>query len=263
MALKDTQSEKDTRGIDIDRVGIKELRVPMRVAEKNGTTRDTVATCGLTVDLPRHFKGTHMSRFVEVLEEDGSALSPKSLPVLLGKLRERLDSDRAHADFEFPYFLRKTAPTSGSSSLMDYTVRFNATDANGEVDLIVTVIVHVTTLCPCSKAISTQSAHNQRGKVTFAVRMENFVWFEDLIAMVEQSASSELYALLKRPDEKTVTERAYDNPVFVEDLVRNIALRAKEHPEITWYRIEAENFESIHNHNAFAMIESPLTTDKT
>lgn len=255
--LADTQNLRDTRGIDIDRVGVKGLRVPLHVAQRHGGSQHTVATVALTVDLPRHFKGTHMSRFVEVLGADaeGEALSPSSLPRLLKKLQKRLESDSAHVDFEFPFFVEKAAPATGARSLMDYIVRFNASAQQGAVDIMMTVIVNVTTLCPCSKAIARHGAHNQRGQVTFSVRAQRLVWFEELIEIAERSASSELYSLLKRPDEKVVTERAYENPVFVEDLVRNIALRANQDERITWYRIEAENFESIHNHNAYAMIE--------
>jgi GTP cyclohydrolase I len=255
--LADTQNLKDTRGIDIDRVGVKGLRVPLHVAQRCGGSQHTVATAALTVDLPRHFKGTHMSRFVEVLGADtqGEALSPTSLPRLLKRLKKRLESNCAHVDLEFPFFMKKAAPATGAKGLMDYTVRFNATADQSTEDLVTTVIVNVTTLCPCSKAISRHGAHNQRGQVTFSIRTRKLVWFEEMIDLVERSASSELYSLLKRPDEKVVTERAYENPVFVEDLVRNIALRANQDERITWYQVEAENFESIHNHNAYAMIE--------
>ncbi len=253
--LKDTQSERDHRGIAIDRVGIKNLKYPIRVKEKNGSGQETVATITLTVDLPHEFKGTHMSRFLEVISNWGFELASDSIGGILPALMERLDSERAHIDIEFPFFIEKEAPVTGAKGLMDYVVRFNATGEADHVDLVTTVEVHVTTLCPCSKAISTRGAHNQRGVVTLAVRTNGFVWVEDLISLVEEAASSELYSLLKRPDEKAVTERAYDNPVFVEDLVRNIAMKVKEEERITWYRVEAENFESIHNHNAYAMIE--------
>ncbi len=253
--LKDTQNERDHRGIAIDRVGIKELKYPIRVREREGSGQETVATLTLTVDLPHEFKGTHMSRFVEVLSSWGFELSSRSIGGILPKLLERLEAERAHVDVEFPFFLEKKAPVTGSPGLMDYTVLFNATGDGKEMDLVTTVKVGVTTLCPCSKAISERGAHNQRGLVTFAVRTEGFMWVEDLIEMVEEAASCELYSLLKRPDEKAVTERAFDHPVFVEDLVREIAVRANGHEQITWYKVEAENFESIHNHNAYAVIE--------
>jgi GTP cyclohydrolase IB len=253
--LQDTQSQRDRRGIAIDRVGVRQLRYPMQVLDKARSRQHTIATVSLTVDLPHHFKGTHMSRFVEVLNQFGPELHVENVPKLLRGLTERLTSEIAHAIIDFPFFLEKRAPVTGAMGMMDYQVRFDATLIRKKVDMIVTVTVPVTTLCPCSKAISTKGAHNQRGEVKFAVRCKKPLWIEDMVAIVESSASSELYSLLKRPDEKAVTERAYDNPVFVEDLVRNIAARCNKEPNILWYRIEAENFESIHNHNAYAVIE--------
>ena len=253
--LKDTQSEPDNRRIPIDRVGVKNLRYPIQIRDKAHSVQSTVATVALTVDLPHHYKGTHMSRFVEVLNEHGPILHVQNIREILTNLRNKLHSEKAHVDFEFPFFLEKKAPVTGSVGLMDYTVRFSATaDAAGS-DFICTVIVPVTTLCPCSKAISAFGAHNQRGQVTFSVRFHQPIWIEDLIALVESCASCELYSLLKRPDEKAVTERAYQNPVFVEDLVRNVAARSAVEPNIKWFRVEAENFESIHNHNAYAVVE--------
>lgn len=253
--LKDTQSERDYRQIAIDRVGVKNLRYPIRILDKAHATQSTIATVALTVDLPHHYKGTHMSRFVEVLNEHGPIFHVANIRALLGKLLKRLDAEKAHVDFEFPFFLEKKAPVTGAVGLMDYTARFAATAHSDDIDFVVTVIVPVTTLCPCSKAISEFGAHNQRGQVTYSIRFRQPIWIEDLVRLVESCASSELYSLLKRPDEKAVTERAFENPVFVEDLVRNIAARSENQPDITWYRIEAENFESIHNHNAYALIE--------
>jgi len=255
--LQDTQSQPDDRRIAIDRVGVKSLRYPVQILDKAHATQSTVATVALTVDLPHHFKGTHMSRFVEVLNAHGPTLHVRNIPGILRELCGKLASQSAHVDFEFPFFLEKTAPVSGAKGLMDYTVRFHATRHAEKSDFVLTVVVPVTTLCPCSKAISVHGAHNQRGEVTFAVRFHEPIWIEDLIRLVESCASSELYSLLKRPDEKAVTERAYEHPVFVEDLVRAIASRANHDPNITWYRVEAENFESIHNHNAYALIEKP------
>jgi GTP cyclohydrolase I len=256
-SLSDTQSLPDDRQIPIDRVGVKDLRYPIRVRDKSHTEQGTIATVQLTVDLPHHFKGTHMSRFVEALNSHGPVLHVRNIRDILVQLTERLESDQAHVDFEFPYFLEKAAPVTGSVGLIDYTVRFSATLAGGpkgRLDFIVTVVVPVTTLCPCSKAISESGAHNQRGQVTYAVRTAKPMWIEEMIRLVEDSASCELYSLLKRPDEKFVTERAYANPVFVEDLVRNVAAHSEKDENILWYRIEAENFESIHNHSAFARI---------
>jgi GTP cyclohydrolase I len=255
VELKDTQSEIDHRKIAIDRVGVKNLRYPITVRDKAHRTQNTIATVALTVDLPHQFKGTHMSRFIEALNEYGPVFHIDKIQKLARSLLDRLDARQAHVDFEFPFFLEKKAPVTGSVGLMDYTVRFNAGLRKDELDFVLTVIVPVTTLCPCSKAISDSGAHNQRSRVTFSVRFKRPIWIEDLIRLVESSASSDLYSLLKRPDEKAVTERAYNNPVFVEDLVRNIAARSNSEEDISWYRVEAENFESIHNHNAYALIE--------
>jgi GTP cyclohydrolase I len=253
--LHDTQSQPDFRRIPIDRVGVKNLRYPIQVRDKARATQSTVATAALTVDLPHHYKGTHMSRFIEVLNEHGPVLHVENIEAILRDLRRRLDSEKAHVAFEFPFFLEKPAPVTGAVGLMDYVVRFEATLEGRAIDFVLTVIVPVTTLCPCSKAISAHGAHNQRGRVTFSIRSKKPIWIEDLVRLVESSASCELFSLLKRPDEKAVTERAYANPVFVEDLVRNIAARCNRERNITWYRIEAENFESIHNHNAYALVE--------
>ncbi|OYV05654.1 MAG: GTP cyclohydrolase I FolE2, partial [Verrucomicrobiales bacterium VVV1] len=229
---------------------------PVEVRDKGGSVQRTVATAALTVDLPEHFKGTHMSRFVEVLHAHGGCLDVRSMVALPRELLSVLDAQKAHVEFQFPFFRNKAAPVSGKQGLVDYEVRFEVeADRDGTSDFIVTVLVPVATLCPCSKAISDRGAHNQRGLVTYSVRFSEPIWVEDLIALVERSSSCELYSILKRPDEKAVTERAYDNPVFVEDLVRNIASRSNAHENITWYRVEAENFESIHNHNAYALIE--------
>jgi GTP cyclohydrolase I len=196
-----------------------------------------------------------MSRFVEVLNSHGRLIHVENIGDILRALQKKLESKSAHLEMEFPFFLEKKAPATKSVGLMDYVVRFDASANGKRIDFKVTVIVPVTTLCPCSKAISARGAHNQRGYVTLTVEFKKIVWIEDLIELIEESASCELYSLLKRPDEKFVTEKAYDNPVFVEDLVRNIALRCNQHPDITWYRVEAENMESIHNHSAYAMIE--------
>lgn len=259
--LKDTQSEPDSRQIAIDRVGVKNLRYPIQIRDKAKAIQHTIATCTLTVDLPQEHKGTHMSRFVEVLNEFGPELHVDNIGQLLRDLTRRLQSQSAHLEFEFPYFLQKKAPVTGAPGMMDYVARFSATYAREEIDFVLTVLVPVTTLCPCSKAISEHGAHNQRGLVTFSIRFAKPIWIEDLIQLVESCASSELYSLLKRPDEKAVTERAFANPVFVEDLVRNVAVRSESEPDILWYRVEAENYESIHNHNAYASIEKHKQTE--
>ena len=255
MPLSDTQSQSDDRRIAIDRVGVRSLRFPLAIADREQHAQHTVATVAMSVDLPHQYKGTHMSRFVEVLHAHGQELTVANAAAIPRELLRRLDARRAHLELRFPYFRSKPAPVTQTPGLLDYGIVFEIDAADASADFIVTVEVPVATLCPCSKAISERGAHNQRGLVRLAVRFTSPIWIEDLIELVESSASSPLYSILKRPDEKFVTEAAYDNPVFVEDLVRNVAVKANAHPQITWYRVEAENFESIHNHNAYAMIE--------
>lgn len=253
--LSDQQSEPDYRELRIDKVGVRNLRFPIQVRDKAHDLQNTVATLGLFVDLPKEFKGTHMSRFVEVLNSHGGVVHVENIPVILKAMQERLKAHSAHLEIEFPFFLVKKAPVSGKEGVMDYQVRFDATLHGSDLDFVLTVKANVTTLCPCSKAISRYGAHNQRGEVTVQIRSDKVIWIEELISWIEASGSSEMYSLLKREDEKAVTERAYENPVFVEDLVRNVALRLNQHPSISWYKVEAENQESIHNHNAYACIE--------
>jgi GTP cyclohydrolase IB len=253
--LHDTQSSRDDRRLRINKVGVKGLRHPIEVKDKAHQRQNTVATIALSVDLPQEFKGTHMSRFVEVLNAHGRLVHVENVPDILAALQKKLHADSAHLEMEFPFFLEKKAPVTEAVGLMDYVVRFDAARHGGEYSLRMTVVVPVTTLCPCSKAISARGAHNQRGYVTLATESSETIWIEEAVALVEASASCGLYSLLKRPDEKFVTEAAYDNPVFVEDLVRNVAQRCNADSRITWYRVEAENMESIHNHAAYAMIE--------
>jgi len=253
--LHDKQSEADTRELRIDKVGVRGLRFPIQVRDKAHTIQNTVAVLGMFVDLPKEFKGTHMSRFLEVLNAHGSIIHVENITDILYAMQAKFHAATSHLEIEFPYFLEKRAPVSGMRSLMDYVARFDAAACQKEIDFVLTVKAMVTTLCPCSKAIAAYGAHNQRGEVTVQIRSRRAVWIEDLIEIIEGSASSELYALLKRQDEKAVTERAYENPVFVEDLVRNVALKLNAHPDVTWYKVEAENHESIHNHNAYACIE--------
>jgi GTP cyclohydrolase I len=255
--MQDTQSQSDVRQIAIDKVGVKGLKHPIEIADKAHQTQNTVATISLTVDLPHQFKGTHMSRFVEVLNAHGRLIHAENIPDILRSLQNRLKADSAHLTMEFPFFLEKKAPVTGAVGLMDYLAWFDASIRGKEIDFKVGVQVPVTTLCPCSRNISERGAHNQRGIVDLEIMSSETIWIEELIALVEASASSELYSLLKRPDEKFVTERAYDNPVFVEDLSRNVALRCRQDPRIAWFRVEVENLESIHNHSAYAMIEQP------
>jgi len=253
--LHDKQNERDFRKLRIDKVGVRGLRFPIQVRDKAHVTQSTIATIGMFVDLPHQFKGTHMSRFVEVLNAHGNSIHVENINDILQAMQKKLNAVTAHLEIEFPYFLSKKSPVSQLESLMDYVARFDASARGNEKDFVLTVRANVTTLCPCSKAIAKYGAHNQRGEVTVRIRTNEIIWIEDLIEVIEKSASSELYALLKRQDEKAVTERAYENPVFVEDLVRNVALKLNADKRVTWYKVEAENFESIHNHNAYACIE--------
>lgn len=254
--LPDTQNQLDVRELPINKVGVKNLKYPIAVKDKDKVIQHTIATISMTVDLPKHFKGTHMSRFVEILQNEKREIHIDSIYTILSEMQKKLSATAAHIELEFPYFKEKKAPVTGKQSLIDYRVKFHAVKEGNKKDFIMTVVVPVTTLCPCSKNISKYGAHNQRGEVTVSVRFDNLVWIEDIISAVESSASSELYSLLKREDEKFVTEKAYENPVFVEDLVRNVVLKLKKLGKIKWYSVEAENFESIHNHNAYSMIES-------
>ena len=254
--LTDIQNQTDSRNLAIDRVGVKNLRYPLRIRDKAHSEQGTVATISMAVDLPKEYKGTHMSRFVEVLNSHGPVLDVHTISGIPVELLNRLDAQRAHVEFRFPFFLKKPAPVTRKEGMMDYEVVFDVDASREAQEFTVTVLVPVTTLCPCSKAISARGAHNQRGIVSYSVKFtQEPIWIEDLIRLVERCASCELYSILKRPDEKHVTEQAYDNPVFVEDLVRNVARASESQEKISWYRVEAENFESIHNHNAYAVIE--------
>jgi len=253
--MHDKQNERDTRELRIDKVGVRGLRFPIQIRDKARSTQNTIAMIGMFVDLPKEFKGTHMSRFIEVLNAHGGTVHVENITDILHAMQKKLNAATAHLEMEFPFFLSKKAPVTEMESVMDYTARFDATAAGKDIDFVLTVKANVTTLCPCSKAISEYGAHNQRGLCTVQIRSRKAVWIEDLIEIIESSASSELFSLLKRQDEKAVTERAYENPVFVEDLVRNVALKMNAHRDVTWYKVEAENFESIHNHNAYACIE--------
>ena len=257
--IADVQSKPDVRHIAIDKVGIKDIRHPVLVKDRSQGVQHTIASFNMYVELPHNFKGTHMSRFVEILNSHDLEISVESFKDMLAEMNKRLESKRGHIEMSFPYFINKAAPVSGVKSLMDYQVSFLG-EINGEQDATtIKVVVPVTSLCPCSKEISKYGAHNQRSHVTVAVRTNSFVWIEDLIDLVEKQASCELYGLLKRPDEKHVTERAYENPKFVEDMVRDVAAQLNADARIDAYVVESENFESIHNHSAYAMIRKDKT----
>ncbi len=259
--IADVQGSEDTRQIPINKVGIKDIYHPVRIKERSGGEQHTVANFNMYVNLPHNFKGTHMSRFVEILNNHEREISVKSFRDIMTELTERLDAESGHIQMSFPYFINKKAPVSGVESLMDYQASLIGERREGESIIWVKVVVPVTSLCPCSKKISDYGAHNQRSHVTVAARVSGFLWIEELIEMVESEASCELYGILKRPDEKYVTERAYDNPKFVEDIVRDIAVRLNADDRVSAYVVESENFESIHNHSAYAMIERDKETE--
>lgn len=258
VSIADVQNFADTRRIDINQVGIKGIRHPVRVKDRTGGEQHTIATFNMYVYLPHNFKGTHMSRFVEILNSREDHITVESFKEMLPEMTQKLNSERGDVEMSFPYFLMKEAPISKVKSLMDYDVTFIGEVAKQATSMTVKVVVPVTSLCPCSKKISAYGAHNQRSHVTVAARIApgpHFVWIEEIIDLVESSASCELYGLLKRPDEKYVTEKAYDNPKFVEDMVRDVAHKLNLDPRISAYTVESENFESIHNHSAYALIE--------
>ena len=253
--MEDVQGSADARGIAIDEVGIKDLQHPIKVAGGAGVEQHTVATLSMSVSLSPHHKGTHMSRFLERLSAQEQAISVESFARLLEETMHYLEATSGQIEMTFPYFIAKKAPVSGAESLMDYQATIRGRHQLGSTDLWLKVTVPVTSLCPCSKSISAYGAHNQRAHITITAKIAASIWFEDLIGMAEKVASSELYSVLKRPDEKYVTERAYDNAKFVEDVVRDAALLLNGDPRVRSYKVESENFESIHNHSAYAMIE--------
>jgi GTP cyclohydrolase IB len=255
--MKDVQSQRDMRNLPIDKVGIKNLRYPVTVRDRREGRQHTVASINMYVDLPHDFKGTHMSRFVEMLHLLRVEVSLKRFADLLDQMKKHLHADSAHIEMTFPYFIEKKAPISGAPGLMDYTCRIiGSSNLRNEVDLISEVNVPIMSVCPCSKAISDEGAHNQRGEVKLQTRFNRFIWLEDMIELVESCASCDVYSVLKRVDEKRVTEKSYNNPKFVEDVVRDVAARLLQDDNITWFSVSAENFESIHNHSAYAHIMS-------
>lgn len=257
--MPDVQSSADARRVPIDRVGVKEVVYPIRLHTKAGGEQTTVAKINMYVALPHHQKGTHMSRFLEVLNEHScQPLTPDDIPGITEAIRIRLDAEEAHFEASFTYFIEKRAPVTQQAGLMNYEVTFECTATAGasKPDMIMRVAAPATSLCPCSKEISEYGAHNQRCRIEAAIRTEgDMMWIEDLAAKLEASASHPVYAVLKRPDEKFVTEKAYENPKFVEDIIRDLAVILEADESTSWYRITSENFESIHSHNAYAQIE--------
>jgi GTP cyclohydrolase I len=257
IIMKDIQNEPDDRNIPIDKVGIKNLRYPITVLDRANAIQNTVASINMYVDLPHTTKGTHMSRFVEILHILRPEISVKSISVVLNQMKQHLNAASAHIEVTFPYFIEKRSPVSMSPGLMDYTCSiFASSNPDNQIDLKSEVFVPISSVCPCSKEISDGGAHNQRGEVRLATRFKRFIWLEDMIELVEACASCEVYSILKRVDEKEVTERGFENPKFVEDVVRDIAQKLNDDDNIIWFSVSAENFESIHNHSAYAQIMS-------
>lgn len=260
-SLPDCAADFDTRALPIQEVGISGLSYPISVWDRTGQLQHTVAEIQLAVGLPSHFKGTHMSRFVEVLSDFRGEISLATTPDLLAAVQRRLGAEDAHIEVSFPYFMNRKAPVSGAESLMEYNSRFKANRKGENMDFVLCVEVPVTTLCPCSKTISKYGAHSQRSLVKVELRFEEMVWIEQVVEAVESCASAPLFALLKREDEKWVTEHAYENPRFVEDLVREVVLALRALPGVTWLRVRADNMETIHKHQAYAVITWPAEGD--
>lgn len=260
MTIEDVQNRPDSRNIAIDKVGIKDIRHPFVFIDKDGQQQATVGTFNMSVNLPHHQKGTHMSRFVALLNEDCQQLSIQSFVSLLGDMTKKLDAHTGFISAEFLYFVNKSAPVTDVKSLLDYQIKLDGEYSSSGSSINITVVIPVTSLCPCSKKISEYGAHNQRSHITVSAKIDAGICVEDIIQLVEKQASSELFSLLKRPDEKYVTELAYDNPKFVEDVVRDVANALNNDARILSYVLEAENFESIHNHSAYAVIENNKLT---
>jgi GTP cyclohydrolase I len=254
-SIEDVQGHTDTRHIPINKVGIKDIYHPIKVKDRSRGEQHTVANFNMYVNLPHDFKGTHMSRFVDILNRHEQEISVDSFGKMLEEMTEYLDATAGHIEMTFPYFVMKKAPVSGIESLMDYRASIFGERRDGKTDVWLKVVVAATSLCPCSKAISAYGAHNQRSHITITAKIAEHMWLEELIDIAEQEASSEVYGMLKRSDEKYVTERAYDNPKFVEDVVRDVAVSLNNDARVRAYIVESENFESIHNHSAYAMIE--------
>lgn len=260
--IADVQNSADTRRIAINKVGIKDIRHPVRVRDRSEGEQHTIASFNMYVNLPHNFKGTHMSRFIEILNAHEREISVESFKDMLSEMARRLEAEAGHIEMHFPYFVNKKAPVSGVESLLDYDVTLIGEIRKNKPTMYIKVVVPVTSLCPCSKGISERGAHNQRSHVTVNVRTRGFIWIEEIIDLVEHQASCQLYGLLKRPDEKYVTEYAYDNPKFVEDMVRDVAVQLNNDERFSAYVVESENFESIHNHSAYALIEKDKDKEK-
>src|SRR5262249_43912051 len=269
MTMEDVQSRLDGRGVALDEVGVTGLRYPIVVLDRARGEQHTVAQIAMSVNLSHHFKGTHMSRFLEVLNEHRGEVTMNTLPTILQCVQDRLQAESARIEVAFPYFLEREAPVTAARALMDYNCAFIGKRYAGRNDFLLRVETPITTLCPCSKAISDYGAHNQRGYVTIDVKSQTdekgehrLIWIEELIEVAERSASAPVYPLLKRPDERYVTMQAFDNPVFVEDVVRSVAIELLADARVSWFRIHARNDESIHNHSVFAQLEGSNSAER-
>jgi GTP cyclohydrolase I len=264
MTLEDVQAQPDTRGVALDEVGVRGLRHPIVVWDRERDKQETIAEIAMSVSLPAHVKGTHLSRFIEVLSEHAGEVTMRTIPAILAALRHRLHAGRARMEVGFPYFMERAAPVTGARALLDYQCQFTGEADDRGDRFTLSVRVPVTSVCPCSKAISDYGAHNQRGHIAISVQTgqdldgePQVIWIEELVELAERSASAPVFPLLKRPDERHVTMLAYDNPVFVEDMVRSVAHGLRADQRVTWFAVEATNEESIHNHAAFARVEEP------
>lgn len=252
--MKDVQSEKDIRGKDIDKVGIKGLKYPIVLLDKNNKTQHTIAEIDMYVFLPKDYRGTHMSRFIEVINQHRKEISIENLETILRNLKKKLNSKKAEISLKFPYFIEKKSPVSQNYGMNYYNIIFDAT-CEDKYDFVLTVSAMGMSLCPCSKEISKYNAHNQRVVVSVSLKMSGIVWIEEVVEIIEKNVSSPVFVLLKREDEKFVTEKSYENPKFVEDIVRDIAIELDKNNKVIWYGVEAESYESIHPFNAYAYIE--------
>lgn len=255
--MVDIQNQQDSRKVPLMKVGVRGVEYPVLVLDKVHHTQKTTCKADLFVNLPQHFKGTHMSRFIEIFHKYHTDLSMKHFLAMLGEIRQKLHAEQAFGTLTFPFFIEKQAPVSGQHSMMSYECTYEGIVSDKSEEFFVSIMVPVTTLCPCSRAISEYGAHNQRGNVTVKLQSTAFFWIEDIIVLIEEAASCGLYTLLKRQDEKYVTEHAYNNPRFVEDVVREVYIALKNTNLFRWFSIEAENYESIHKHNAYAYTEYP------
>ena len=252
--MRDVQNDLDFRKIEINKVGVKNLKYPIVLQDKENDEQHTIASINMYVNLPHHFRGTHMSRFIEILNKYRREIDIHNMGEIMKEMKANLDAEAAHLEIDFPYFIEKKAPVSGAKSLMEYQCKFTGM-LNEKMKILLGVSIPILTVCPCSKEISEHGAHNQRGTINVQLQFKGFIWIEDIIQMVENCASGSVFSLLKREDEKFVTEKSYENPKFVEDVVRDVATKLNKQENILWYKVEVESFESIHNHDAYACVE--------